>query len=76
MDSRAEIIEKVKRAIESGAYVVPSRELAEEFVRIYYANSQTGGHMGVDISLQRTGRLRPIRTSGVSRLPTEQGPGE
>lgn len=39
-ESKAPMIERLRRSIRDGSYVVPSREIAAEFARSYYAGSQ------------------------------------
>lgn len=56
-ESKAPLIEQLRSAIRDGTYVVPSRELAAEFARAYYARTTSAVVVRSPLPFNFTGQL-------------------
>ena len=60
-ESKAPLIKRLRQAIRDGSYVIPSREIAAEFARSYYARNR---HLAIV--------RRPLPLNLENRFPLDQ----
>lgn len=64
-ESKAPLIKRLRQAIRDGSYVIPSREIAAEFARSYYARNR---HLAIV--------RRPLPLNLENRFPLDQAAAE